>query len=236
MILRRFVTTLATTLPFLLASLPAAEAQQTFPASGATSGITVTGRGTVRVHADELHFSATIFSNAGRGPAVPADIDGAAEAIAKALRDGGVADANAGFAAATNLTGPRAITGSLHHPTRDAIDALLKRGNAAAAPFPSVTLQNLNLNFLVDDCSEPEQRAQNAAIADAHARAERIAHAAGVRLGAPSNINEINANEPCVTRPDNQAAMGYGPSNNDASTLGDVFINVTAVVTYALAH
>ncbi len=223
----------------LILARPLAVDAQVVPA--AANGITVVGRGVVRVRADELHFSATLFPSPSRvqtAPAPSADVDGAAEAIAKALRDAGVADASAGYPGgfgSLNTTG-RTVTGTLHKPTRDGVSAIVKAGNAAAAPYANVTLQNLGLNFSVDDCSAPEVRAQDAALADARARAERAANAAGVRLGAVVAVNEALGlgSAACATRPDSQVSIGQRPEGDAA--LGDVFITIAATVTYAIAH
>lgn len=214
----------------------AAEAQLIAP----TPGITVTGRGAVRVKADEMRFTATLFAPGTRGsPPPPVDVDGAAEAIAKALRADGIPDAATGFANTFNAANAqRAVFGTIKKPTRDKVNALLRDGNTAAAAFPGLVLQNLGLSFLVDDCSAPEARAQAAALTDAQARAERIAHAGGFRLGAITAVNEASTFAPnlaCAIRPDTPVGSN-GRGDGDASLTGDVYVNVTATVTYAIAR
>jgi uncharacterized protein YggE len=217
----------------LVLAATAANAQTA--SAGPTPGqITVSGRGVVRVHADVLHFDATLVPANLRQP-TSSDVDGAAEAVAKALRDAGVSDASTGFSGNV-VNGPRLVSGSLRKPTREAVDALVKRGNSAAAPFPGVTLQNIAFNLSVDDCGGPESRAQDAALGDARARAERVARAAGLRLGPIVAVNEANAFGPagltnCATKPDSSPQP---QQRFDVDPSGDVFVSATATVTFAI--
>jgi uncharacterized protein YggE len=239
----------AAVVALLFAMTPVGAQSSATPAAG----ITVTGRGVVRVRADVMRVLAYIgplpqrtapvrsgtTADASGGAPAPADVDGAAEAIAKALRDGGVADATSGMTAYFNpVNRTRAITGTLHNPTRATIDALVRAGNLAAAPYPNVTLQNLLLSFYVSDCDAAEARAQAAAFADARSRAERVAHAAGVRLGAVVAVNEppdIALVQSCQTRPDVQF-LAQPRNDSEGITSGDVFVTTSATVTFSIVR
>jgi uncharacterized protein YggE len=235
------IARLALAVALVAASISVAQAQVIVP----STGITVTGRGAVRVKADEMRFTATLYASGTRGSAAaspqPAvDVDGAAEAVVKALRADGIADAATSFAGNFSaVNAQRTVLGTLQKPTRDKVNALLKDGSTAAAPFPGVALQNVSLGFLVDDCSGPEARAQEAALADARARAERIAHAGGLRLGAIMAVTEastFNPNGACAIRPDTPAPLGNGRIDGDPTLTGEVFVSISATVTYAIVH
>jgi hypothetical protein len=221
-------------------------------------GITVTGRGVVRVHADIMRLSAFIGPQPQRYPprggsttdgpgagsvptSPPAAVDEAAEAIAKALRDGGVADATSSMTAfnPVAMSSTCVITGTLHNPTRSLVDALARAGNLAAAPYPNMTLQNLVLSLFASDCSAAETRAQEAALSDARSHAERAAHAAGIRLGTIIAVNETAAGvggvQSCETRPDMQFSQQVRTDGEEVAS-GDVFVTTVATVTYAIVH
>ena len=228
-------------------------------ASVPSTGITVTGRGVVRVHADVLRLLAYLgpvlqrnamirtgatTDGAAGVPASPPDVDAAADAIAKSLRDAGVADATSGISATFNQAiGGRVITGTVHNPTRQGIDALVRAGNAAAANYPNVTLQNLVLSFYASDCGAAEARAQDAALSDARTRAERAAHAAGVRLGsiivvneaAPSAFPTAPLSQGCLTRPDTQF-LAQQRNDGEGITNGDIFVTALATVTFSIVR
>ncbi|MEO6990314.1 MAG: SIMPL domain-containing protein [Candidatus Baltobacteraceae bacterium] len=193
-------------------------------------GIIVVGQGVVRIPADTLHLEVRFFS---RGSVQ--SIDSAGQSIAETMRANGVSDARWTLSLSGVVGGNSsgAIVGTIRKPTRDNVEAMARKMAATLPNSLAGTVQNFNVNstLSVDDCSVAEGRAQGAAIADARARARRVASAADLKLGAILAVNESASfpNPGCGNVAD---VYGQRGSDNGFGPL-DVPVSVTATVTFA---
>jgi uncharacterized protein YggE len=207
----------------------------TVPGSGAsTTGITVTGRATVSIPPDRLSIVVRLFPR----NVTYAALDELATTVAAAMRSAGVADAHVALPVLGNLgqNSTAAIVGTVQHPTREALETIMRSTLKAIPDATATALQNgyqIQTSLAVDDCTAAEKRAQNEAFADAKARAAGAAAAAGVALGAVVAINESGIfPSPACRRQGEEGAVtinagdAYGPFS--------VPIAVNLVVTFAL--
>jgi uncharacterized protein len=181
-------------------------------------GITVAGRGLVRIPVKTLRFAAY-----ARGPA---DEKGALAA----MRAAGVDDPAIGPAGpqiSFNNGGPTMLRGTIH----DASQAKLERIGVAALDYirahPGATLDNVQFAPHIDDCPTAEQTARTMAIADARRKAEAIAAATGLTLGPVIAVNENGGCQPDLE-------TYNGPQPLDLATLTTT-LQLNEVVTYSAA-
>ncbi len=157
-------------------------------------GITVGGRAELRVVPDKAYFTVTIGYAQGRGTSNPATV---AETIAKALTSAGARGISTtptgnGNQLFLGQGGTYTIRGSLDRPTPERAAGLITAGDAAAAPYNDMRVQQLVVSPAFTDCGALDARLQTAALADARAHAERLAKAAGVKLGHVTAIVEAS--------------------------------------------
>jgi len=128
-----------------------------------------------------------------------------------------------------------AVVATIDKPTRELLETLARDtvANLPPAVAPAFLNYQLATTFGLDDCSEPESRAQNAAFADARARAQRVAAAAGVKLGAVLSVNESFGFAPTPCR-DWQATGSPGGGAYDSYGPLEVPITVGITVTFAI--
>jgi uncharacterized protein YggE len=199
--------------------------------------ITVVGRGQVGVPPDRVRVILRFFPRNGPGGTSAPAYDEAARDLVDAIKRAGAADARVSIPLEAS-SGPNvqpAVVAMVRKPTRDTIEKMARDtiANLPASVAPAFANYQLTTTLLLDDCSEPETRAQNAALADAHARAERVAAAAGVKLGAVVAVNEGASFgvDPC------RAATQFSPVQNglvDPYGPLEVPVSVSAIVTYAI--
>ena len=198
------------------------------------AGLTVVGRATVAVPADRMRVIVRLTPR----NVTYAALDDLAKTVADAMRQAGIGDAHVALPL-RGFLGPNstvAIIGSVGHPTRESVEAILREALKAVPDQTAATLQNayqVQTSLEVDDCTPAETRAQSAAIADARARAERAAAAAGLRLGGIIAINESGTFAPaaCGAKSDDATPMQF--SNDPYGSLS-VPVSVTATVTFAI--
>jgi len=219
----------------LLAAGRGAEAQVSPAAAPPSRGVTVVGHGSVSVPPDRARLVVRLFAN--QRPGTPAgSLDEAGKTIANALRTAGVRDAAYVLPLAGTI-GPGsspAVVGTVSKPTRESAERMT-RDVFANLPesLPGVVSFQITSALIVDDCSAAEARAQTAAIADARARAERAASAAGLRLGAIESVNEsMTFPSPGCGAP-NGAPLGFNGGQDEYGPLA-VVVSVTATVTFGL--
>jgi Protein of unknown function (DUF541) len=194
---------------------------------GSLGGITVAGRGTVRRKADGLRFTASLplQQNGTR------DLS-AADQLVAALRANGIADAQ--VQPPGPYVGPNngiVVTGTVRNPSDARLRDLVTK---VSAQTPGVAIQNLQYTPFLDDCSGDEQRAIDAAFADAQHRAVLAAAAAHVTLGDVVAMNVYSSGLGCVAKPDGILPTG-GPGPRDGGNPTDVVIDANANVTFAIA-
>ncbi len=86
------------------------------------------------------------------------------------------------------------------------------------------------INFTISDTAELQSRAREAAMDDALARAQELAALAGLTLGSPVHIEETSYNAPMPA-----ATMDFSRAVGSPVESGQLAVNVTVRVTYALA-
>jgi uncharacterized protein YggE len=207
---------------------------QSFPRD--VPGITVSGRATLTAHADPLYVSAVL------GPAsmppkqqAPTDIDAATAAVLAALRGAGLGGATISYIVDPFGT-RRSIAGTIHDPTAANFAAVTHVVTDALQPYPDVALRGLRAVLGLANCTDVEKRLQAAAIADARARAERLAAGAGVSIGAPTIITPGGLPgyafpcEPSQMMPEGlplEALSGVGGLPESGDVTYGLFVNVT---------
>jgi uncharacterized protein len=88
------------------------------------------------------------------------------------------------------------------------------------------------LNFGLNDSAALESQARSAAVDNAHAKAQELADAFGVTLGAPISISEQSGGNPPVAASFAMANGGGGPSISQ----GQLSVTVQLNVTYSIAQ
>lgn len=216
----------------VLALLPASALAQGAPrivvgpnGNAMTGGINVSGRATVRRKADGLRFSANLPPQNGTR-----DLS-AADQLVAALRANGVTDAQ--VQPPGPYVGPGngvVVTGTVRNPSDARLRDLVTK---VSAQTPGIVIQNLQYTPFLNDCSADEQRAVEAAFADAQRRAGLAAAAAHVALGDVLAMNVYTASSGCSVKPDGVLPIsGQGPRDSGAPT--DVVIESNANVTFAI--
>ncbi len=197
-------------------------------------GITVTGRGIANAPADHMRVTVRLYANPNSG----SNLGDVADAVVSAMHTAGIRDAHSELPLAGSF-GPNvapSIVGTIDHPTREVVEGLARATTAALPDRATKSNVNYNIAQLIssDDCGPAETRAQQAAIADARARAQRVAHASGVRLGDVVAVNEGSTFLPggCPTSPDR--VTGFAGAYTDPLGALAVPITVNATVTFAI--
>jgi uncharacterized protein YggE len=180
-------------------------AAATPPDGAAEHSITVHGSGRITIKPDTATFSVGIDATANKAGAAMDQASAKMAAIIAALKAKGVADADRQTTQISlnptydynngndrpRLTGYQASQ-SLSVKVRRIEDA----GNLIDAAVDAGANQVGGISFTVDDPSSATDQARTAAVADARHRAEALARAAGVTLGAPINIIENGGTPP----------------------------------------
>jgi uncharacterized protein YggE len=216
-----------------LAVGPARAFAQVRPAGAAAAGIAVAGTGTVRRPADAVRYTIVL---SGRNVTASGSILSSAAALVDALKRNGSADAVLADPpnAMISQQSTASVRGSLRKPSAESVRAFVAAVTATLPP-DGVPIQSIGYVNVLDDCSEAERVAQNAAFEEARRRAAGIAAAAHVTLGGVTAVTEgITAPNACPTRPDPAVAAGFtGPyASPDAF---NVLVTVTLNVTFAIA-
>jgi uncharacterized protein YggE len=216
----------------LLGVVPAGAQVRSAPPGSAVASvyaITVVGRGSVRVPADRMRVAIRLFGRSTATGTV-ANVDDAGKTIAEALRAHGMPDA-AWVLPLSGMFGQGSgvpqIVGTVDKPTRERVETIMRDTLKALPDALAAVVQGAQILPLlfVEDCASAEARAQKAALADAQRRAEMIARAAGVRLGAVIAVNEPGFVPACLS-PNDFGVPGYNQL--------DVSIVVSATVSYAI--
>ncbi len=211
-------------------------------ASDQVRGITVQGTGRVTLKPDLATLSLGVITQATSAAQAQSNASKAMTAIIAAVKKQGVADAdmvsqsislNPTYDYQTGSAPPR-ITGytasqSLSVKARDLtkVGPLIDAGVAAGAN------QVGGVSFSVDDPTAATEQARKAAVDDAKKRAQTLAQASGVALGAPISIVESSAPAPTPI----EYAKPADAAGAIASTpvqVGTTEVVVTIVITYAI--
>jgi uncharacterized protein YggE len=209
-----------------LAALGAPVLAQFSPAAG----ISVQGRGAVRRPADFARFSIVLGDRQN-----PAGGLTAAEALVAALKKAGVDDAAVSNPLNNVITAQSfaTVTGTVRKPTPAGVRTLVTAVQASLPPG-SVAIQNVNYSLGLDDCSDAETVATQAALDDARAQALRVAAAAHVAVGDVLAVEDVGGPAGgCPTKPDGAAFVPqqFDPFGKDAL---DVVVVVGVDVRFAI--
>jgi uncharacterized protein YggE len=195
------------------------------------AGISVQGHGVVRRPADVARF--TVIVGDRQNPAAGL---GGADALVAALKRAGVADAAVSNPIG-NVVSAQAfatVTGSVRVPTPASVRALVAAVESDVSAS-AVVIQNVNFALGLDDCSAAQAIADQAALDDARARAQRLASAAHVELGAVVAITELSTPAgPCPTKPDRVWPVSGQFDPLQGGTSLEVVISANANVTFAI--
>jgi hypothetical protein len=166
-----------------------------------------------------------------------ADVDNAGKTIAEIMRAHGMPDATWTLpltgSIGMNTTMPT-IVGTIAKPTRASVEAIIRQTVAAVPDSFGTVIQSAQIQsaLLVDDCSAAQERAERLAVEDARHRAEGLARAAGIQLGAVVGITE-SFPTPTACLPAADVSVNQGPQQ-DAFGAVDVPIVVNATVSFAI--
>ena len=182
-----------------LLALACTETTVLSPGSEGTTGINVSGTGSVFGEPDVAVLTLGVEAQADSVGEARAQAAEAMDAIMSALRDGGVDDDDiqtsrfsvqprydfrAGEQELIGFFVDNIVTVKIRNidDTGDLIDAAVDAGG-------DLTRVD-NLRFTIDDPAELQDEARRLAMDDAKSKAETLAEAAGVDLGAPRSISE----------------------------------------------
>ncbi|MBV9646135.1 MAG: SIMPL domain-containing protein [Candidatus Eremiobacteraeota bacterium] len=216
-------------LVFFSVPLAPASAQSTDRAS-LDHRIVVVGQGTVHAPADEMQIEVRLVPRPGS-----TNVDEVGRSIADIMRRNGIPDAQwrlpmIGFLSPASQG---AIVGSIRKPTRETLEAMARRIVQAVPDSITSSVQNVNVTtaLRLDDCRGWEARAEEAAIADARRRAERLASATRLSLG---NVMGASATQVFTPGCGNAAIRAGGPEGPfGAYGPLDVDVNESVTVTFA---
>ena len=167
--------------------------------------ITMSGHGEVKAVPDQAQISAGVTANAPTAAAALATNNARMNAVYAALKKLGVPDRNiqtSGFSVVPQYTNgdnnnPRRLTGyQVNNEVSVRLGDMARVGAALDALVAAGANQMNGISFDIAAPAPLLEKARAGAIADARARAETYARAAGVTLGAILSISEGGGAEP----------------------------------------
>jgi uncharacterized protein YggE len=217
-------------------------AYNALPASAAENSkhITVTGVGTSSITPDAVRFFASVSALAKSNKEALASASKSASAVRGALRDNGIATKDIKTSSITvypeyNYTQDRGQELLGYRATQSFTVVIRKADNAGTVIDAAVSAGGdlLQVNgiapFLLNGAAATE-KAREAAVADARARANSYAKYLGASLGRVISLTEVNA--PVYNFP----IMAKGAAAEDATQieLGETEVTVTVTVRWGL--
>ena len=167
--------------------------------------LSMNGHGEVRTAPDVATVNAGVTTSAPTAAAALAANSSRMTGVFAALRKMGVAEKNiqtTGFNISPQYTNgdnnnPRRLTGyQVNNEVSVRLDDVSKLGAALDALVTAGANQMNGINFSIREPAPLLEKARAAAVADARARAETYAKAAGVTLGPVQSIHEAGAEPP----------------------------------------
>jgi len=210
--------------------------------AAALPGITVLGTGEQSAKPDRVLVGLTIGNNANIGSNGAFDLveQSAIDPLVAALSKAGVGPISADrFSQGVYGQGAAQISFTSTHPAE--LDKVIAAAQEALRKHTNYDLQAANVVFALSNCPAVEQTAWKAALADAAARAQRLANLSGVKLGNILAVSEAvissspyaPANSGCQAFRLPTIANVVFPSTVE-NTQDTVTVAVTLQVTYAL--
>jgi uncharacterized protein YggE len=203
--------------------------------------LTVTGTGSVNVAPDIANVSLGVQTVGDDIAQAVAENNRRAQRVQDAAREAGVA--NEDIQTAYFYVSPQPQydehgnpTGVVTYWVDNTINVMLRQigglGDLLQAAIDAGATSVQGVSFSVDDPSQAEDQARQEAVDDAHGRAEMLATAAGVSLGAPISISTV------VSLPGPQPMAGAdtaaGAGSGVPVTAGTTEVQVQVIVVYGL--
>ncbi|HEY1632417.1 MAG TPA: SIMPL domain-containing protein [Rhizomicrobium sp.] len=165
--------------------------------------ITVTGQGLAKATPDEAMLSAGVQTNARTAATALADNARAMNAVMATLKNAGIPERDiqtSGFSVAPQYsqnnnanTAPHLAGYQVSNTVTVVVENIDKTGPVLDALVASGANSIGDIDFAIKDTKALLNDARAAAVADATARAQLLAHAAGVTLGPIMSISESSA-------------------------------------------
>lgn len=184
----------------LAASLVPAQAQTPAPRT-----LTMTGQGEVRAAPDSVNLSAGVTAQGATAAAALAANTSRMQGVFAALKKLGVADKDmqtSNFSVSplmsdgSNNQAPRITGYQVHNQVRVRLDDVSKLGGALDALVTAGANQMNGVDFTITNPAPLLTQARGDAVAEAKAKAETYAKAAGVSLGPILSISENEISSP----------------------------------------
>jgi hypothetical protein len=219
-----------------LASIAVAVAVPVSTAAPTPRIITVNGVGVVNTTPTRADFTFGVTANGQTATAALAANSAKMNAVISAIRARGVAAADIQTAQIslqpnTNQTGDKILDYTATNSVAARIEKISAAGPVVDAAVRAGANQISGPSLTASDEAVLSRRALKAAIADARARAEAIATAAGVRLGAVQSVTEASASTPLPFG----AAVAQAKAAPTPVSAGTVAIESDVTVMYAIA-
>jgi len=205
-----------------------------------TQGITVEGSGIVTVSPDEASVSVGVQTQAATAATAQSEASAAMTRIIAAVKTAGVADADLAtqwislqpqIDYSASGKSPATVTG---YQATQSLQVTVRHLDQTGAIIDAAVTAGANqvggVSFSLADPTAVTIQARTAAMADAKARAQTLAQAAGVALGAPLSITELSAPSPI---PFAAAAPGARAAGTPIQA-GTAQVEVDVQVTYAI--
>jgi Protein of unknown function (DUF541) len=125
-----------------------------------------------------------------------------------------------------------AILGSIRKPTRARVESIARQVAHAIPMTLAMKIANVNIisALALDDCSPGAAQAEVAMIADARAKAKRIAAASGLRLGKLVGVDENTPTAPGC-RSDIPQSVNLTSIDGMGGMYGSLDVTIEAVAT-----
>jgi uncharacterized protein YggE len=225
---------LAMVITLLLAVTSSTSAQVARPgAISGQGGITVVGRGSLRVRPDVVRFTARFSLRPTSMDALLSQVDAVTQGFVQAGVDANAISREIGplFAPQMQNQGIELTVNGTARPAPPAqLAAMYARVMTSLNPITGVTFQSFNASYGLQDCAAGEEQARAAALADARRRAQAIAHDAGVTLGDLLNASETTLGPVSC----NVVQQGVQNGSLDMSPQPMVTVNTQITVTYSV--
>ncbi|MDF3064422.1 MAG: uncharacterized protein K0R38_23 [Polyangiaceae bacterium] len=235
-----------------------------YTANGPVRGVTVTGNGKANGKPDVARTTIGVETRANTAEEAVSDVNARMARVVTALKQAGVAEADLRTATvslnfernpepprpleptpatAATKAGPAAPPPAPLPPTgfyvaTNNVEVTVRDLNRAGQVLSAATSAGANqmygIRFELEDPSALLATARQKAVADAKARAERLAQLAGVKLGAPVSITELEGGSP---GPMPAFAMMRSEAANAAPVeRGELTVTTSVQIVYALDH
>lgn len=195
-------------------------------------GITTTGRSSVLFRPDVVRFTVRFSMRPPSIDALLSEIDTVVQAFVKAGIDQQSLSREMGPIYAPSQGIQLTISGATKPAPPAQLAKMYGKVMDSLGNVSGLTFQGFSAGYGLQDCAFAQEQARRSAIADAHQRAQAIAHDAGVTLGAVTAVNEVPYGPVCdgvVVQQTQNGALEMSPQPM-------VTVTSQITVTYAIAR